>query len=79
MKRTTSFHLESDILKEISDYQQEYRLSSKNIALERMLLERRYLMKINLSENVEIMPVKVENKKTFIESSLESVLEHMPD
>lgn len=79
MKRTTSFHLESDILKEISDYQQEYRLSSKNIALERMLLERRYLMKINLSENVEIMPVKVENKKTFIESSLESVLEDMPD
>lgn len=79
MKRTTSFHLESDILKEISDYQQEYRLSSKNIALERMLLERRYLMKINLSENVEIMPVKVENKKTFIESSLESILDNMPD
>lgn len=79
MKRTTSFHLESDILKEISDYQQEYRLSSKNIALERMLLERRYLMKINLSENVETMPVKVENKKTFIESSLESVLDNMPD
>ncbi len=79
MKRTTSFHLESDILKEISDYQQEYRLSSKNIALERMLLERRYLMKINLSENVETMPVRAENKKTFIESSLESVLENMPD
>ena len=79
MKRTTSFHLESDILKEISDYQQEYRLSSKNIALERMLLERRYLMKINLSENVETMPVKEENKKIFIESSLESILDHMPD
>lgn len=79
MKRTTSFHLESDILKEISDYQQEYRLSSKNIALERMLLERRYLMKINSSENVETMPVRAENKKIFIESSLESVLEHMPD
>ena len=79
MKRTTSFHLESDILKEISDYQQEYRLSSRNVALERMLLERRYLMKMNSSENVETMPLKAENKKIFIESSLESVLDHMPD
>lgn len=79
MKRTTSFHLESDILKEISEYQQEYRLSSKNIALERMLLERRYLMKINSSENVETMPLKAENKKIFIESSLENALNNMPD
>lgn len=46
MKRTTSFHLESDILQEIELYQKKYRLSSKNIALERMLLERRNLLKV---------------------------------
>ena len=79
MKRTTSFHLESDILKEISDYQQEYRLSSRNVALERMLLERRYLMKINSAENVEAMPVKAENKKIFIGSSVENSFNNMPD
>lgn len=53
MKRTTSFHLESDILQEIELYQKKYRLSSKNIALERMLLERRNLLKVtnNLDVN----------------------------
>lgn len=52
MKRTTSFHLESDILQEIELYQKKYRLSSKNIALERMLLERRNLLKV--SNNLEV-------------------------
>lgn len=52
MKRTTSFHLESDILQEIELYQKKYRLSSKNIALERMLLERRNLLKV--TNNLEV-------------------------
>lgn len=44
MKKTTSFHLEEDILNEITAYQKQYNLSSRNIALERMLLERRFLL-----------------------------------
>lgn len=41
MKKTTSFHLEQDILEEIEAYKDKYNLSSRNVALERMLLERR--------------------------------------
>lgn len=58
MKKTTSFHLEEDILKEIEEYKVEYNLSSRNVAIERMLLERRSL--INLKElllNKEYAPV----------------------
>lgn len=44
MKKTTSFHLEEDILEEIENYKKKYKLSSRNVALERMLLERRTLM-----------------------------------
>lgn len=58
MKKTTSFHLEEDILKEIEGYKVEYNLSSRNVAIERMLLERRSL--INLKElllNKEYAPV----------------------
>lgn len=44
MKKTTSFHLEEDILNEITAYQKQYNLSSRNVALERMLLERRFLL-----------------------------------
>lgn len=46
MKRTTSFHLETDILEMILEYKKEHNLSSRNVALERMLLERRHLLSI---------------------------------
>lgn len=58
MKRTTSFHLESDILQEIELYQKKYRLSSKNIALERMLLERRNLLKVTNNLDVDKSALK---------------------
>lgn len=64
MKRTTSFHLEADILEEISDYQKEHKLSSKNIALERMLLERRYLL--STSSHEEIAPPTLEDELDHI-------------
>lgn len=60
MKKTTSFHLEEDILKEIEKYKVDYNLSSRNVAIERMLLERRSL--INLQElllNKEYEPMAV--------------------
>lgn len=46
MKKTSSLHLEEDMWEEILTYQKANKLSSKNIALERMLLERRILIQI---------------------------------
>ena len=44
MKKTSSFNLEEDTFNEILEYKEKYNLSSRNVALERMLLERRMLM-----------------------------------
>ncbi|MCU9808381.1 hypothetical protein LEQ06_09505 [Paraclostridium sp. AKS46] len=40
-------HLEEDIWTEIDQYKEHYNLSSRNVALERMLLERRFLINGN--------------------------------
>ena len=58
MKKTTSFHLEEDILNEIESYKKEYNLSSRNVALERMLLERRFLINSPIQKEVAV-PVEV--------------------
>lgn len=83
MKKTTSFHLEEDILNEIEEYKREYNLSSRNIALERMLLERRFLMKMPIAAQTGTAPIKIEKKeerkKTFIGSSVENSFNNMPD
>ena len=83
MKKTTSFHLEEDILKEIDDYKKEYNLSSRNVALERMLLERRFFMRTPVASQPQEVPVKVEKKeekkKTFIGSSVDKSYDSMPD
>lgn len=47
MKKTRSLHLEEDIWTEIDQYKEHYNLSSRNVALERMLLERRFLINGN--------------------------------
>lgn len=86
MKKTTSFHLEEDILEEIESYQKKYNLSSRNVALERMLLERRTIMtfpimnlsnKLNNDSNIVIN----ENKKEddFISKSMKNTTSSMPD
>lgn len=87
MKKTTSFHLEEDILNEIEEYKKEHNLSSRNIALERMLLERRFLVRMPIAAQsvaqIEAAPVKLEKneekKKTFIGSSAENSFNTMPD
>lgn len=45
MRKTSSFHLEEDIINEIVTYQKTHNLSSRNIALERMILEIKSLKK----------------------------------
>lgn len=64
MKKTTSFHLEEDILNEIESYKKEYNLSSRNVALERMLLERRFLINSPIQKEVEVK-VKEEKKNSI--------------
>ena len=70
MKKTTSFHLEEDILNEIEEYKKEHNLSSRNIALERMLLERRFLVRMPIAAQsvaqIEAAPVKLEKNEENI-------------
>lgn len=84
MKKTTSFHLEEDILEEIESYQKKYNLSSRNVALERMLLERRTIMTfpiINIANKSNNDIVVNENKKEedFISKSMKNTIISMPD
>ncbi len=81
MKKTTSFHLEEDILEEIEEYKEKYKLSSRNVALERMLLERRNI----LSFQINTLPnrneyVDIDKKeKDKLSKSIESTYNDMPE
>ena len=70
MKKTTIFHLEEDILNEIESYKKEYNLSSRNVALERMLLERRFLINSPIQKEVAV-PVEVKVKEERAHSELQ--------
>lgn len=82
MKKTTSFHLEEDIIAEIEAYKDKYNLSSRNAALERMLLERRNILSFqnkDLNESIFIKkeaPGATDNKLT---KSIENSYNEMPD
>ena len=45
MKRTTSFHLESDILEEIELYKKKYRLSSKKYSIRKNVIRKKKFIK----------------------------------
>lgn len=81
MKKTTSFHLEEDILEEIEECKEKYKLSSRNVALERMLLERRNI----LSFQINTLPnrneyVDIDKKeKDKLSKSIESTYNDMPE
>ena len=81
MKKTTSFHLEEDILEEIEEYKEKYKLSSRTVALERMLLERRNI----LSFQINTLPnrneyVDIDKKeKDKLSKSIESTYNDMPE
>lgn len=66
MKKTSSVHLEEDMWNEILDYQNTHNLSSKNVALERMLLERRILIQLinNQSFNSNTIPTLQKNSNS---------------
>ena len=83
MKRTTSFHLEEDILKEIEQYKKDHNLSSRNVAIERMIIERRTVIKLNeilLNKEVAEVVAPVEsNTKNNVISKYEKSIEHSFD
>lgn len=66
MKKSSSLHLEEDIWKEIDDYKDKYKLSSRNAAIERMLIERRMLLlmcKGSVIDNTSNHNLNIENKE----------------
>lgn len=82
MKKTTSFHLEEDILNEIEAYKKEYNLSSRNVALERMLLERRFLINSPIQKEVAVpveVKVKEEKKNSILKKSINKAFDDMAD
>ena len=82
MKKTTSFHLEEDILNEIESYKKEYNLSSRNVALERMLLERRFLINSPIQTEVAVpveVKVKEEKKNSILKKSINKSFDDMAD
>jgi len=83
MKKTSSFNLEQDIWDEIISYKNKHNLSSRNIALERMLLERRMYMNINSKEDPappekDIKPI-TPKKDSVLENSLTNSYNNMPE
>lgn len=81
MKKTTSFHLEEDILEEIEEYKEKYKLSSRNVALERMLLERRNILsfQINTFPNRNDYVDIDKKEKNKLSKSIESTYNDMPE
>jgi len=82
LKKTTSFHLEEDILNEIEAYKKEYNLSSRNVALERMLLERRFLINSPIQKEVAVpveVKVKEEKKNYILKKSINKSFDDMAD
>lgn len=84
MKKTRSLHLEEDIWAEIDQYKEHYNLSSRNVALERMLLERRFLINENHNfintHNLEVKKkseIKQDTKET--DKELDRMMDDMPE
>lgn len=80
-KKSSTVHLEESTWKEIKDYQEENGGISRNEAIERMLTERRLLIKINLGmskkENDEIDITEEKYDKTT--NAINLVYDDMPD
>ena len=80
MKKTSSLHLEEDMWEEILAYQKANKLSSKNIALERMLLERRILIRILnnnslIQNNLSTPPSQTSNVNQILDVKVEDSTE----
>ncbi|WP_297429783.1 hypothetical protein [Clostridium sp.] len=81
-KITSSVSLEKDIWDEIIKYQNKYDLSSRNVALERMLLERRMLLQIKDIPKNENVIKKIPNENInndLLNESINNTFANMPE
>lgn len=63
MRKSTSIHIEEDLLNEIDEYRKKHTLSSRSAALERMLLERRFLLtycNTSSTSNIQVSTTEVD-------------------
>lgn len=90
MKISRSLHLEEDIWAEIDNYKDKYKLSSRNAAVERMLIERRMLfmmydkpLKIenvnSVKNNPPIEEIKDSRINNDIKNAIDNSYNNMPD
>lgn len=87
MKKTTSFHLEQSTIDEIEAYKNKFGLSSRNEALEKMLVERRIILAFQTGEASSYITSQkeVEKEKLNIseddnlKKSIENNFNNMPD
>lgn len=92
MKKTSSFNLEEMTYNEIMRYKEDHNLSSRNMALEMMLLERRNMLKMleynsnkinglsSFNNSFTKIEEELEDKSNdFISNSVEDSFMSMPD
>lgn len=92
MKKTSSFNLEEMTYNEIMRYKEDHNLSSRNMALEMMLLERRNMLKMleyssnkindlsSFNNSFTKLEEELEDKNNdFISNSVEDSFMSMPD
>lgn len=87
MKKTTSFHLEQSTIDEIEAYKSKFGLSSRNEALEKMLVERRIILAFQSGEaSSYIAPQKEVAKEKItvkeddnLSKSVKNSYSNMPD
>ena len=85
MKKSSTFNLEQDIYDEIMEYKKKYNLTSRNVALERMLLERRILVNMRVTHENEstlgnMKKINTEpNENTLIKNSIMDSFSNMAD
>lgn len=87
-KKTSSYSLSQDIYDEIEEYRIENRIATKSQALERMLLERRFMLQQGVGYRNEAPCVaeapkptvtKPKKKESKIRNTINDIMNNMPD
>ena len=87
-KKTSSYSLSQDIYDEIEEYRIENRIATKSQALERMLLERRFMLQQGVGYRNEVPCVteapkptatKPKKKESKIRNTINDIMDNMPD
>lgn len=77
MKKTVSFSLEEDIIKSIEQYQKNNNLSSRSVALERMILNFKENISEEYIENIIKKYMKVNNDENVVTKTKKDILDNV--